>query len=154
MRVRMKRRWSIGAALTAAGLAALGMAQASSARPFSVQVAGVRGRQGTVRCLLFTGPHGFPNDIGASWRRALTAASADEVTCTFSATPEGRFAVSVVHDVNDNDKLDSNLLGVPTEGYAFSRDAKAGLLGPPSYDDAALTPAEASKPQRVHLVYP
>jgi len=36
-----------------------------------------------------------------------------------------------------NGKLDANLLGIPTEGYGFSNDARA-LFGPPSFAAASF----------------
>ena len=36
-----------------------------------------------------------------------------------------------------NGRLDINWLGIPTEGYGFSNDAKA-MLGPPSFSAAGF----------------
>ena len=36
-----------------------------------------------------------------------------------------------------NGKLETNLLGIPTEGYGFSNDAKA-LIGAPSFAAASF----------------
>jgi uncharacterized protein (DUF2141 family) len=38
-----------------------------------------------------------------------------------------------MHDSNSNQKLDTNWIGIPKEGYGFSNNAKA-TLGPPSFD--------------------
>lgn len=35
--------------------------------------------------------------------------------------PYGTYAVALFHDLNDNDTLDQNFFGIPTEPYAFSR---------------------------------
>jgi len=51
--------------------------------------------------------------------------------------PPGTYALAVVHDENMNGKLDTNWLGIPTEGYGFSNDVKA-LLGPPSFSAASF----------------
>jgi len=48
--------------------------------------------------------------------------------------PYGWYAVSVVHDQNNNDKLDTNFLGIPKEPYGFSNNPKS--MGKPSYDEA------------------
>ena len=48
----------------------------------------------------------------------------------------GRVAVRLYQDEDGNGKLDSNMLGIPTEGYGFS--GKSGSMGPPSFDDAAF----------------
>ena len=34
----------------------------------------------------------------------------------------GNYAVQVMHDENDNNKLDTNFLGIPSEGYGFSNN--------------------------------
>jgi uncharacterized protein (DUF2141 family) len=36
--------------------------------------------------------------------------------------PAGSYAVQVMHDENDNGKLDSNFMGIPIEGYGFSNN--------------------------------
>lgn len=49
----------------------------------------------------------------------------------------GEYAISVFHDVNGNGILDKNILGIPTEPYGFSNDAR-GRFGPPKFRDAAV----------------
>ncbi|MGB0176129.1 MAG: DUF2141 domain-containing protein [Owenweeksia sp.] len=48
--------------------------------------------------------------------------------------PNGRYAVSAFHDANNNKKLDTNWVGIPTEKYGFSNNAR-GTFGPPSLKD-------------------
>ncbi len=57
----------------------------------------------------------------------------DQVEFLFSGLGEGTYAISIFHDENDNGKLDSNFIGIPSEPYAFSNNAK-GMFGPPSFD--------------------
>jgi uncharacterized protein (DUF2141 family) len=45
---------------------------------------------------------------------------------------EGKYSICAFHDKNGNGKLDKGFLGIPTELFAFSNQAK-GLFGPPSY---------------------
>lgn len=46
----------------------------------------------------------------------------------------GTYSIRFFHDENSNDKLDTNWLGLPTEGYGFSNNASA-LFGTPSIED-------------------
>ncbi len=55
-----------------------------------------------------------------------------EARCDFEEIPRGTYALAVFHDENMNGKLDTNWLGIPTEGYGFSNDVKA-LKGAPSF---------------------
>jgi uncharacterized protein (DUF2141 family) len=36
--------------------------------------------------------------------------------------PKGTYAIQVMHDENDNGKIDANFMGIPTEGYGFSNN--------------------------------
>lgn len=53
----------------------------------------------------------------------------------FRNLPKGEYAVSFVHDENDNKKMDTNFLGIPKEDYGCSNNA-TGFMGPPKYKDA------------------
>jgi len=64
--------------------------------------------------------------------------------------PAGDYAFAVYHDANANGKLDKNILGIPTEDYAFSNNA-LGKMGPPSYDSARITIPAAGATVRVSL---
>ena len=45
----------------------------------------------------------------------------------------GKYAVRYYHDENMNGKMETNLVGKPTEGYGFSNNV-IGKFGPPSFD--------------------
>jgi hypothetical protein len=49
--------------------------------------------------------------------------------------------MAVIHDENMKGKIDTNRMGIPTEGYGFSYDAKASL-GTPSFSAASLSLVE------------
>lgn len=56
----------------------------------------------------------------------------------FVALPEGEFAVVVVHDANDNGKLDNGFLGFGAEDYGFSNNVRP-WFGRPDFDDVKFT---------------
>ena len=65
-------------------------------------------------------------------------------TLVIKDLPAGDYAFAVYHDANANGKMDKNLLGIPTEDYAFSNNA-LGKMGPPSYESARFNvPAEGA----------
>jgi uncharacterized protein (DUF2141 family) len=45
----------------------------------------------------------------------------------------GRYAVRYYHDENMNGKMETNLVGKPTEGYGFSNNV-IGKFGPPPFE--------------------
>lgn len=58
-----------------------------------------------------------------------------EVVVTIDSLKYGVYAIRVYQDKNKNDKLDTDILGIPTENYGFSNNA-SGWFGPPSWDKA------------------
>ncbi len=45
----------------------------------------------------------------------------------------GKYAVRYYHDENMNGKMETNLVGKPTEGYGFSNNV-TGKFGPPEFE--------------------
>ncbi len=43
-----------------------------------------------------------------------------------------KYAFKYFHDENDNLAIETNLLGIPQEGFGFSNNAK-GIFGPPAF---------------------
>jgi uncharacterized protein (DUF2141 family) len=41
----------------------------------------------------------------------------------FENVTPGIYAISIHHDANDNGKFDTNVIGIPTEGYGYSNNA-------------------------------
>ena len=75
---------------------------------------------------------------------------ASQNTVVLKDLPAGDYAFAVYHDVNSNGKMDTNLLGIPTEDYAFSNNA-LGKMGPPNYQMARFTLPAAGATVRVSL---
>ena len=48
--------------------------------------------------------------------------------------PPGKYAIRYFHDENMNGNLDTNKMGIPTEGYGFSNNAY-GLFGPKPFKE-------------------
>jgi uncharacterized protein (DUF2141 family) len=63
---------------------------------------------------------------------------------TFKNVPTGVYAVSVFHDKNDNGEMDTNGLGIPTENFGCSNDAK-GFMGPPKWKNAKFELSDKDK---------
>lgn len=53
---------------------------------------------------------------------------------TFENVTAGNYAVMVVHDENDNSRMDFEANGMPKENYGMSNNPM--LMGPPTFNDA------------------
>jgi uncharacterized protein (DUF2141 family) len=74
----------------------------------------------------------------------ITDARPGEVQVVFENVPVGEYAISVMHDANQNEELDSNMFGIPKEGFGFSNNAM-GTFGPPSFEKAKFKCGESNE---------
>jgi uncharacterized protein (DUF2141 family) len=116
-----------------------GIAFAESLCPgIHVKVLNIRTSAGNVACALFESSVGFPAEyLRSATNIMVIKVRHREARCDFEDIAPGTYALVVVHDENMDGKLDTNLLGIPTEGYGFSNDATA-LLGSPSFSAASF----------------
>lgn len=87
-----------------------------------VRVTDIRTAKGNIGIAVVDSEAGWSNQSKPAAAQ-LVAASGEEVTFRFDL-PAGAYAVRVMHDENGNGKLDTNILGIPTEGYGFSNNLK------------------------------
>ncbi len=87
--------------------------------------------KGHVVCALFRKDGWLKAPV--QWKQAPI--SDRQAECVFTNVAPDVYGISAFHDENDNRRLDTNFLGIPTESWCTSRGAKA-YFGPPSFDDA------------------
>ncbi len=103
-----------------------------------VTVLNIRNSTGNVACALFESPVGFPAEyLSSATNIMVIKVRRAQARCDFLDIAPGTYALAVVHDENMNGKLDTNWLGIPTEGYGFSNDVTA-LFGAPSFSAASF----------------
>ena len=103
-----------------------------------VKILNIKNSTGTVACALFESPAGFPIEyLRSATNIMVIKIRKTQARCDFEDIPPGTYAIAVIHDENMNGKLDTNALGIPTEGYGFSNDAKS-VLGAPSFSAASF----------------
>jgi uncharacterized protein (DUF2141 family) len=108
-----------------------GLAQPAS---LEIKVTNIKSQKGLIRIGLFTKEKDFlkNTEIGK-----VVQPTGSEITVVFENLEPGDYALSIVHDENENGKLDSNSLGIPKEGFAFGNNA-VGSFGPPSFEKAKV----------------
>ena len=124
------------------GLAVCGVASpqdtSSGTGRIIVEIVGLENDRGSVMVSLCADAAGFPpSDIADTVDRAFVSIHEGRAIATFSDLPYGTYAVAVIHDANENGKLDTNLIGMPIEAYGFSNDARR-MFGPPRFDQASF----------------
>ena len=106
------------------------------ATDLTVNITGAPSNTGKIGCSLYNSPAGFPRDRTGRpgfWHEVRNGGA----TCMFEGLAAGTYAVAVSHDTNGNGKLDENFVGVPTEAWGVSNNARP-FLSVPTFDDAAF----------------
>jgi uncharacterized protein (DUF2141 family) len=106
----------------------------------TVSLTGIRNDKGQVFIQLWNKPDGFPKQGDKVYKFvAIDASKAvnGTVTTTFTDLAPGAYAVSILHDENRNGKMDSNMLGIPKEGWAVSNNIVTHTHAP-SFEQASF----------------
>ena len=136
----------------AASLGAVWMMLAATApvTRLDVEVDNLRSAKGTIRICLTADPDNFPACVDDA--NAMTRSIPASVHATsFPGLPHRAYALAIIHDENNNAKLDT-IAGIPREGYGFSRNA-AVRFGPPRFSAAEFTLAGDADMQQVKMRY-
>lgn len=139
-------RWPAAAGMAAASLAA-SQAAASDAG-LDITVTTPTAESGGVYVAVHESGETFPGGEAAYGTRSSPADS--QARLSVGPLPPGRYAVAAFQDLNANGKLDTNLAGVPTEPFGFSRNAR-GAMGPPDFADAAVSVPDVRRVE-IHLL--
>ena len=115
---------------------------ASLAGTLTVDVNNIE-RGGEMHLAIYDDADVFENDNGEKGGKAkgiidgvIEEVAPGSVKYTFNL-PEGVYAIGIFVDVNRNNRMDRNFIGIPKEQYGFSNDAR-GSFGPPSFAEASF----------------
>jgi uncharacterized protein (DUF2141 family) len=120
----------------------------------NIRVTNVRSEDGHVLLLVFNDASGFPNVSEKAVHRARIRAHKGRVSHSVPGLAPGQYAITVVHDENDNKKLDKNLFGIPKEGWGTSRNPRPRTRAPRWSESSFTLDAGADKAVAISLLYP
>jgi len=128
----------------------LAFATAANAADLTVTIAGVRNSNGSVAAAVFNNETNFPK--APPFAAFRIKASSGPISFTAHNLPPGKYAMTSYHDENDNGKLDADPIGLPTEGYGVSNDAREPL-GPPQFSKASFDIGDQGKTITINIKY-
>jgi uncharacterized protein (DUF2141 family) len=129
-------------------------AQSSQTSTLTVHINGARNTKGKIGVLLFQSPDGFPSEPSKAIRQERINIDSGTLSAeaTFKDLPDGTYAVSVLHDENDNGKMDKNFMGIPKEGYGASNNPRK-RMGPPGFVEAKFSVTQPQQTIEIKLMY-
>jgi len=113
----------------------LACASIGSAADLHVKVEGVKSSNGKLTVALYSSADIY---LKTPTHRASAAATEGVTLVVFKDIAPGDYALSGYHDENENDKIDRESMGIPTEPYGFGNGA-SGAMGPPPFEKARVS---------------
>ena len=121
----------------------------ATAADLTVTISGVKNSNGSVAAALFNSEADFRKTPFSAFR---IKASGGPVSFTIHNLPPGKYAMTAYHDENDNGKLDTDLVGAPSEGYGVSNDARE-VAAPPQFSKASFDVGDQNQSITINITY-
>lgn len=122
--------------LLLSSVAVSSLASQPSGNTLTVNFTGIEEGPGTIYMVVFDSEDAYANQGEPAFTRAIPVTDQD-VSVTIPEVKNGTYAIKSFLDSNDNQQMDTNMVGLPKEQYGFSNNA--GRFGPASFDEAAFT---------------
>ncbi|HEX8329999.1 MAG TPA: DUF2141 domain-containing protein [Hymenobacter sp.] len=111
--------------------------RAAETQPVTVVVSSLVSTSSTVKLFFYNTREGFLKSGKWAFSKSVKPAGKSEFTLPVEL-PKGEWAVAITQDLNNNDKIDKNFIGIPTEPYAFSNNVRPTVAAP-VFDECKFT---------------
>lgn len=121
--------------------------QAATTATLDVTITGIKEQSGSLRVALFDSEDSFQKK---PHKTLVIRPDSDTVSFSIDELATGTFAIMLFHDLDANEKLNTNLLGLPQEPWGGSLQGKS-IFGPPKWKDTVFEHAEAGTQIKITL---
>ena len=148
----------LGLSTLSAGAASIAVRDASTQSPdnhgatITVRITGFRNERGIARVTLFRDSKGFPDNDALAFQSRSAVITNGQSVVDFEGAPSGDYAIGVLHDENENGRMDTNWLGLPLEGYGASNNPR-NRISAPSFKSALFRVTPPSLTLSITLNY-
>ncbi|MEM9925432.1 MAG: DUF2141 domain-containing protein [Cyanobacteria bacterium P01_D01_bin.50] len=118
----------------------------------NVTINGLKNQKGKVCFNLFSSSRGFPSNKKLALQSKCINIKETPLQLNFKSLKAGTYALSIYHDANTDNKFNRNALGMPVEGFAFSRNPQV-LTSAPDFGDSAIFVAGENMNIEVNMNY-
>jgi uncharacterized protein (DUF2141 family) len=118
----------------------------------TIDVSELRNSEGTVQFALYNREDAFPDEHYKKYFKKLTGKIVNGAsTVTFENLPEGKYAVNILHDENNDGKIKKGII-FPKEGIGFSNFQSIGFSNRPTFSKASFSML-SDKKIKVNIIY-
>ena len=97
----------------------------------TLKMENLRSTKGQILVAIFSSENGFPDQHQKSFKSIAVPV---EKVVVLTGIPKGRYALSVVHDEDKNNRMTYKVARLPAEGYWFSKMEPGGIRKRPVFD--------------------
>jgi uncharacterized protein (DUF2141 family) len=133
-----------------ATLSSLLLASAAQAATLQLEIKDVNVASGTLMIKLVDSEEGYTDKIKPVEARMVEVTATGDVSVRFDDLKPGSYAIMIMHDENNNGKLDSNILGIPKEGYGFSNNPR--VMRQPTFEEAKFEVKDGEQSISIDLI--
>lgn len=118
----------------------------------TVEVHELRNNKGVVQFALYNKNGSIPDeDFEKYYQIGKTTINENSTQFVFKNLPKGTYAVNILHDENENGKIDKGFI-LPEEGIGFSNYTKIGLGNKPNFSKASFE-LTSDKKLIINIIY-
>ena len=109
-------------------------AQAQDKKPILLNIKNIQQAKGRIMIAVYDNKQDYMKNPVHICQQKVDALGEQKIV---TEMPYGNYAFTVFHDLNDNEELDTNFMGIPKEPYGFSNNPNA-TFGPPGFTAALV----------------
>lgn len=102
----------------------------------TVQVSNIKEKKGKMIISIFNNLDDYLKE-GKEYCKKIILVKDSLIRYTFKKIPKGEYAVALFHDINEDGKCNKSLIGIPQEGFGFSKNKKP-FLRAPSFEEVKI----------------
>ncbi|MBP6620140.1 MAG: DUF2141 domain-containing protein [Leadbetterella sp.] len=95
-----------------------------------VNITNIKQLKGNIRVAFYKKGSAFPREGSITYAKEVKVSKLGEMSLSFIDIPFGEYAIAVFQDKNQNQKIDKNFVGYPTEPFGFSKNFKPKFSEP------------------------
>lgn len=129
-----------------------GFQRALSQNSIEVNVTNFENDKGTCIACIYNNAKAFSGKGSAVECKTVKVIN-KKARLVFSGLIAGTYAISVIHDANNNKKFDTNFLGIPKEGYGASKNNLPFAAAPKFEENSFFVNEKGDYPCNIRLRY-
>lgn len=113
-----------------------------------LEISNIKSSKGAMMVAIYDSKANFPTGK-ITIKNRISEVKVGKIVIEIPDIPKGKYAVAVFHDINDNNKIDKNFIGYPTEPFGFSKNFKPRVSAP-KFEDCSIDIVEAKT--KCHII--